>query len=105
MFDYIRKAFRGRGEYDERQAKSDALMRAYAAQELLDNSAFHDAYQCELDSLVDQMLNIEPDTKERERRLLRLHARARELSNLIAHLKTFAKKREVLEIHAEKQAA
>ncbi len=101
---FLRKPFRGRQQYNEKQARHDALIRAYAATELLDNTAFIDAYQCELDVLVDDMLEIEPDSPDNEMKLLRLHARARELRNLIMHIQSFANQRKVMEIEDEKAA-
>ena len=100
----MRKPFWGRTKHSEKQARHDALVRAYGALELLDNEAFHDAFQCEIDIIVDDMLNIEPDTPDKEAMLLRLHARARELNNLISRLRSFANQRKVIEIQAEKEA-
>jgi len=101
MFDFIRIPFRGRKRYDEKRAKQDALVRADFAALVLNNSAFFDAYQAELDTLVDAMLEIEPVTVDSERQILRLHARIRELNNLITILQSFARQKEVIEIQAE----
>lgn len=100
---FIRKAFRGRRKYNEKQARQETRQRAWAASELLDNSAFIDAYQCELDILVDGMLEIEPVTVDDEMKLLRLHARARELSNLITHIQSFVNQGKVLKLQEEKK--
>ena len=99
---FLRIPFVGRNApYDP---DGEAQNRAYFSKEMLNDTAFNDAYQGELDSLVDAMLKMNTDTGRGERALIRIQRRARELQNLIQHLQTFASRGEVLKIKREKEA-
>ena len=101
MLEFIRRPFKGRGTYEPKRAKQEAISRANYAHLLLNSPAFYDSYQCEIDILVDAMLDIEPVTADSERQVLRIHARIRELNSLIQHLKSFAKQKEVIAMQDE----
>jgi len=101
VFEFIRNPFKGRGPYEPKRATQEAIARADYAHMLLHSPAFHDSYQCEIDILVDAMLDIEPVTADLEKQVLRIHARIRELQNLIQHLKSFANQKKVIEMQDE----
>lgn len=73
------------------------LRRAERARELLRSEVFIEAYQDELDSIVDGILTSNTDTVDGRRQALASVVRARELQNIVAQLNGYVNQAAVIE--------
>lgn len=102
---FLRVPYFGRKEITDAQIEAEGIVRAGYSDELLSNQAFIDAHNCELDLLLDAMLDADTDTRKGQRRLIALQRRAQELQSLMKHLQAFAGRGRLLKIKQEKEDA